>query len=126
MRFSKFSRILSRFAQWRIRHIGNDTFVILAAFLVGIVTSLAAVLLKVTVHEIKYLVETLIYMYQSEWLYFIYPLAGLLLCTIYVQVFRKGDLGRGIGLVLVSILKKNANVERHKMSSQIISSVLTV
>ena len=126
MLHSKLSKMMNRFAEWRIRHIGNDTFVILAAFVVGTVTSLAAVLLKVTVHEIKYLVETLIYLHQSEWLYFIYPLLGILLCTIYVQVFRKGELGRGIGLVLVSILKKNANVEKHKMSSQMISSVLTV
>ena len=122
----RLSNLMNRFAQWRVRFIGNNTFVILAAFLVGTITSLAAVLLKVTVHEIKHLVEMVIYIYKNDWLYFIYPLAGLLLCTLYVQAFLKGNLGRGIGLVLVSIFRKNANVEKHKMYSQMISSVLTV
>lgn len=120
------SLFMNRFAQWRVRHIGNSTFVILTAFLVGTITSLAAVLLKVTVHEIMQLVKTIISLYNSDWLYFIYPFAGLLLCTLYVKVFLKGDLGRGIGLVLVSILRKNANVEPHKMYSQMMSSILTV
>ncbi len=122
----KITGLLNRFAHWRLRHIGDDTFLILAAALTGIITSICAVLLKMSVHYIQEVVQKGIFVNQVEWMYLFYPLIGILLCTFYVQIFLHSELGRGTGLVLVAISRKYANVERHKMYSQMVSSILTV
>ncbi|CAN5617686.1 chloride channel protein [soil metagenome] len=122
----KITQGLNSFARWRFRHIGNNTFLIVAAMIVGVITSLLAVLLKIAVTEVHEWVKYGIFLNDVEWMYLFYPLLGILICTFYVQIFLHGDLGRGTGLVLLNISRKNSNVERHKLYSQLVSSVLTV
>lgn len=121
-----FRNLQTQFAEWRVGKIGDKTFLVMAAVLTGIITSILAVSLKVTIQFIQGLIQDGISTYKMGWMYIIYPLIGILLSTIYVQRFLKGDLGRGTGLLLVDISRKRANVAKHKMYSQMISSIFTV
>jgi len=121
-----FRSLQTHFAEWRVGKIGDKTFLVMAAVLTGIITSVLAVVLKVTVHFIQGIVQSGITTYKIGWMYIIYPLIGIFLSTLYVQRFLKGDLGRGTGLLLVDISRKRANVAKHKMYSQMISSMFTV
>jgi CIC family chloride channel protein len=56
----------------------------------------------------------------------VFPLIGILLTVFYVQYFRKGRIGRGVGNILISIAKRSSNIERDKTYSHIISSALTI
>ncbi len=117
---------LDKFAQWRTKNIGERTFLVLVAMLTGIITSILAVLLKVIIRFVQHLIQEDIISKNAEWSYMILPFFGILLCSIYVQRYLSGNLGRGTGLLLVDISKNNANIPKHKLFSQMISSVFTV
>lgn len=121
-----FQQLLTKINDWRVRHISNRNFLIVASLLVGIVAGIAAIVLKYTVHGIQYVLEQLREASGTNYLYFIFPLIGILLTVYYVQRFRGGKLGRGIANILYAIVKKSSNVERDKTYSHIITSALTV
>ena len=120
------NRNLARLIKLRIKLIPNRVFLILVSIVVGILAGLAAVALKTSVFFVQNLLHSSLKDYQNTYIFFIYPVIGLLLSTLYVQVFRKGELARGIGNVIIEISKKRGVVAKHKMYSQLISSLLTL
>ena len=90
-----FQQLLTKINDWRVRHISNRNFLVIASLLVGIVAGIAAIVLKYTVHGIQYVLEQLREASGTNYLYFIFPLIGILLTVYYVQRFRGGKLGRG-------------------------------
>jgi chloride channel protein, CIC family len=121
-----FKPLLDKIYEWRTKHISNRNFLIVASLLVGLVAAIAAVVLKSTVHGIQHLLELLRAASGNNYLYFIFPLIGILFTVFYVQRFRGGKLGRGIANILYTIVKKSSNVERDKVYSHVITSALTV
>lgn len=121
-----FQKLLDKIYEWRTKHISNRNFLIVASLLVGIVAAMAAVILKSTVHGIQHFLELLRAESGNNYLYFIFPLIGIILTVFYVQRFRGGKLGRGIANILYTIVKKSSNVERDKVYSHVITSALTV
>lgn len=118
--------VLDKITPWRIRHISNKTFLILIAIIVGIVAGLAAIMLKVLVHNIQHLLRIILENPSFNFLLFVFPLIGILLTVFYVQRFRKGKLGKGVGGILVSVAKRSSKIERDKTYSHMISSALTI
>ena len=118
--------ILDKIIDWRQKHISNRTFLILVAILVGVLAGLAAIFLKTLVHYIQHLLHIILENPSFNFLLFAFPLIGIVLTVFYVQRFRKGKLGKGIGAILVSIAKNSSKVERDKTYSHIISSALTI
>lgn len=121
-----FQAILDKINHWRSRHISNKTFFILVAIVVGLVAGLAAIVLKLIVHNIQHLLRVILENPYFNFLLFVFPLIGILLTVFYIQRFRKGKIGRGIGNILISIAKRSSNIERDKTYSHIISSALTI
>ena len=118
-------RILFQFLRWRIKHLSNRTFLIILSVLVGIICALAAVLLKGMVHSIEsYLQNDLHFPYKAT-LYFVFPLAGILLTVWFANRFLEGHLGRGISPILFIIARKGSKVERHKTWSHLVTSAIT-
>lgn len=118
--------MLAQFLKWRIKHISNKNFLVISSILVGLVAGLAAVLLKVFVHYIQISLQESESAQNRNLLFFIFPLIGILLTVLYVQIFRNGKLGRGISNILLSISKKQSQVAPDKMHSHIVSSGITV
>ena len=121
-----FQTILDKINNWRSRNISNKTFLILVAIIVGIVAGLAAIVLKLAVHNIQHLLRIILENPSFNFLLFIFPLIGILLTVFYIQRFRKGKIGRGVGNILISIAKRSSNIEQDKTYSHIISSALTI
>ena len=121
-----FQTILDKINNWRSRNISNKTFLILVAIIVGIVAGLAAIVLKLAVHNIQHLLRVILENPSFNFLLFVFPLIGILLTVFYIQRFRKGKIGRGVGNILISIAKRSSNIERDKTYSHIISSALTI
>ena len=121
-----FQAFLEKINTWRSRHISNNTFLIIVSIIVGIVAGLAAVILKTVVHYIEHLIHRILEDPSFNFLLFVFPLVGILLTVLYVQKFRKGKIGRGVGSILLSVAKRSSNIERDKTYSHMISSALTV
>ncbi|KAA6325665.1 H(+)/Cl(-) exchange transporter ClcA [termite gut metagenome] len=121
------SKILHiKIIHWITDNIPQQRLIILLSMLIGIVTGLAAVLLKNTVHHLTNFFTTTIHDHAALWLFFALPFAGILITVLFVKIFVKEDIVHGITRILFAISKKNSHLKPHNMYSSLIGSSLTV
>lgn len=124
---NKYYRTLKRFNQWRIQRISNRNFLILLAVIVGIVGGLAAAVLKGLTHAIAAFLQNDVQWQYKYYLYFCFPLIGILLSVLYVRRFvRKESFEHGITPIIYAISRKSSRIPPHHIYSQIVTSALTV
>ncbi|MBR5783995.1 MAG: chloride channel protein, partial [Bacteroidales bacterium] len=120
--------IKKNFLKWRLRNIPERKFVIILSVVVGVLSGLAAVILKNLVHD-TYLLIT-----NAKWsnfiegniLMLIYPSIGILLTVLFLKYFVKGNIGHGIPHILYSISRKKGKIPFHNTYSSLIASTFTV
>ena len=118
---------LEQLNRWRMAKISNRNFLILLAFLVGIIGGLAAALLKGMTHFIAATLQDDIQWQYKYLLYFIFPLLGILLSVLYVRKFLKGKrFEHGITPIIYAISRKSSRIDPHNIYSQIVTSAITV
>jgi CIC family chloride channel protein len=124
---SRLSKKLEHLNKWRMQRVSNRNFIIILAFLVGIVGGIAASLLKAMTHSIaSFLQDDIDWQYKYS-LYLIFPLIGILLSVIYLRKFLRGKkFEHGITPIIYAISRKSSRIETHNVYSQIITSALTV
>ena len=120
------SRLLAKILIWRVRHIKQKQFVLMLSLLIGVLSGLAAVLLKNVVHYIGQFLTHQLATTTANLLYFAYPLAGIFLTVLYVKFFVKDNIGHGVSRILLAISKKNSNIKSHNTYSSMIASTFTV
>lgn len=120
------STFITRLYKWRIKHISSRNFIIALSVLIGFGGGLASVVLKSIVHGIEHLLTGQFQLNNANYLYFIYPLIGVLLTVAYRIYLNKNKLGRGIPNLLLTINKKSSLVPRDEMYSHVATSGLTV
>jgi CIC family chloride channel protein len=98
----------------------------LLSFFVGLISGLAAVILKNAVHWTHQFVSGQVESSGIYVLYFAVPMLGIILTVIYVRFFVKDEMGHGITKILYSISKKGGFLRPHNSYSSIIASTLTV
>lgn len=118
--------LIERTKAWRNEVLGENTLMVLAAIATGLLAALAAVVLKQGVNELTRLLHGWLFGSQRALLVLIIPTAGILLSTLFTQVWLKGDLGRGLPSLLNEVRNKAGVVQRHKLYSQVITSILTM
>ena len=118
--------MMERFKRWRDNVLGENTLMVLAGIATGLLAALAAVVLKQGVNELTRLLHGWLFGSQRALLVLIIPTAGILLSTLFTQVWLKGDLGRGLPSLLDEVRNKAGVVQRHKLYSQLITTVLTM
>src|SRR5690242_2812355 len=106
---------LLKVRKWRIKYFGRKTSLILTSIIIGLLTAFCAVLLKNGVHLIQEYVHEISINQRLHYLLFIFPTVGILLTVLYTQVFRKGELGRGVANIIFSISRKSSYVEKDKL-----------
>jgi chloride channel protein, CIC family len=106
--------------------IGIKNLLIILSILIGIVAALLAILLKLFVHNIHELLQYNFEKRYQNYLYFLYPLAGILLTILYIKRFRNGVLVKGLSNIVFSIYKRSGSMAAHKMYSHLFTSALTV
>ena len=98
----------------------------LSGILVGITAGLAGVLLKSLVHYIHFLISEKVHLEYQIVFYLIFPFTGIVITTLIVIYFFKGQDRKGIGAILSEIAKNSSIVSHVKMYSQIVQSAVTV
>jgi chloride channel protein, CIC family len=122
----KLTRLLEKFIVWKEEHLTHRQFVYILSFVVGILSGLAAVALKNTVHVVQYLLLHIHVSDKVNFLYLFFPFVGILLTILYVKYFVKDNIGHGISRVLFAISKKKGKLASHNNYSSLIGSTLTV
>ncbi|WP_113634756.1 chloride channel protein [Nubsella zeaxanthinifaciens] len=125
--YIKFVNFVDQINQYRQSKISNKNFLIIAAIIVGVLSGLAASLLKGITHKIEHFLQTDLQWQYKYYLYLLFPAIGILLSVIYVRRFiKKGKFETGLTPLLYTISKKSSKVEPHNSYSQIITAAITV
>lgn len=116
---------LSRF--WAIfRSLGERRITLILSFVIGLLSGVAGVALKNTLHWIRDFVSGLVPMNTASLLYFGLPTIGILLTLLFVRYLIKDDLSHGVTKVLYSISRQGSKLKAHHMFSSIFGSALTI
>lgn len=111
---------------WRERHISEKNFVLILAFIVGILGGFAALLLKSLIHWFSSLLTSHLSVSGGNYLYFIYPVVGIIITVLFVKFIVKDNISHGVTRVLYAISQNKSRLKRHNMYSSIFASSVTI
>ncbi len=118
---------LQHFMRFRVRpRVGEQNFLLLISIWIGILAGFAAVILKKFVHFLRDSLTSNVDFKMHEIALFIAPLMGILLALLFVKIFLKGKIEKGLSRLLYSIVTNNSNLPRQATYSHLITSALTV
>jgi len=117
---------LRPFYQWRSKHLSNKKFMIALAIFVGLVSGLAAVLLKNFVGYVEHYVGVIFTEDRTNFWYLILPLIGVVLTVLVIKRILKEDVGHGVSKVLWTIAKGRGYLSSKKALSSVVGSAMTV
>ncbi len=122
----RLDKLMSDFLVWRIRNVSQRNFVVFLSFILGILSGLAAVILKNTIHWVKVVLVGHFDSFNFNVLYLAYPMIGILITLLFVKFVVKESLGHGITKILYAISKNGGKLKRHNNYSSIVSSSFTI
>jgi CIC family chloride channel protein len=108
------------------RKLGQRRLILILSFVVGVLSGLAAVVLKNTVHFLHGFIQGIVSQGSFNLLYFALPGTGIILTVMYVRYFVKDNIGHGISKILYSISKKGSKIKRHNTYSSMVASTITI
>ena len=117
---------LPRFIRWREQHIKDRQFILMLSFVVGIGTALAALLLKQLIHWIQWFLTDHFDTTEANYLYLVYPVAGILLTGLFVRHVVKDDISHGVTKILYAISRRQGRIKPHNTWSSILASSITI
>lgn len=119
-------KILAEFLLWRAKNVNYRSFVLILSLIVGVLSGLAAVILKNMVHYTSHFLTHWLHAEEVNYIYIVYPLTGIFLTILFIKYFVKDHISHGISKILYAISKKNSLIASHNSYTSMISSILTV
>ncbi len=111
--------------RWRSKGKNNYYILLISSLIVGFITGIAAVILKNSVHAVHGIVRDRAGADQHLWLYFLFPLIGMILTYFYLKITDL-NINPGIPNLLYSISRNNGYIKPHNTYSSILGAILTV
>ncbi|MDB4584127.1 chloride channel protein [Draconibacterium sp.] len=117
---------MNRLVAWRIATISERNFLYLLSFVVGILSGLAALILKNLIHFVAERITYYISVDGFNYLYLLYPFIGILLTVIFVKYIIRDNIGHGVAKILYAISRKSSKLKPHNTYSSMVASSLTI
>ena len=111
---------------WREENVPQRHFILILSFVVGILTSLAANLLKYLIHLIHVLLTESFSRDQVNYWYLLFPAIGILLASLFVRYIVKDDISHGVTKILYAISQRKSIIKLHNVWSSLVSSSITI
>lgn len=111
---------------WREKHIKERTFVIFLSLLVGILGGVAALILRSLIYYISSFLTQFLSVTRGNWLYLLYPMAGILIASLFVRYVVRDNISHGVTKVLYAISQNKSRLKRHNMWSSLVASSITI
>jgi CIC family chloride channel protein len=96
------------------------------SLIVGLLSALAAALLKYSIHYTHKILTEGITSESGSYLYLAYPLIGMFLTFLFVRYIVRDNIGHGISRILFSISRKKSHLKAHNTWTSIVASTLTI
>ena len=118
--------LFQRFLSWRLKKIKDKHFILILSFVVGILTALAASLLKFLIEYIKHFLTENFDSTGVNWLYLVYPVVGILLTGLFIRNVVRDDISHGVTKILYAISRRQSRIKRHNTWSSLFASAITI
>ena len=118
--------LFQRLLLWREKKIKDKHFVLILSFVVGILTALAASLLKFLIEYIKHFLTENFDSTGVNWLYLVYPVIGILLTGLFIRNVVRDDISHGVTKILYAISRRQSRIKRHNTWSSLFASAITI
>ena len=122
----RFKKLVYKFFRWRYRHISNEQFLNLISIIIGLLTGLAAVIMKNLTHLIQHGLEADFLHDLHHALYFIFPIIGIGLALLTIKYLIRKPVEDGVPLVLYAIMKLKSLIPSYHTFASLITAPLTV
>ena len=117
---------LERLDSWRKAHVGERMFVLILAFIVGLLAAVAAFVLHWIINQIGRLLTSQFDASSSNWLYLVYPVVGIFLTSLFVRRVVKDNISHGITRILYAISQNRSRLKSHNTWSSVVASAITI
>ena len=118
--------LFQRLLVWRGKNIKDKHFILILSFVVGILTALAASLLKFLIEYIKHFLTENFDSTGVNWLYLVYPVIGILLTGLFIRNVVRDDISHGVTKILYAISRRQSRIKRHNTWSSLFASAITI
>ena len=119
-------KVLADSIAWLRGHLRGNRTMLALALVVGVLTALAGLLLKWLIHQIEHLLTHQFTITGANWLYLVYPVAGIFITGLFVRYVVRDDIGHGITKILYAIARKRSFIKAHNTWSSVIASGITI
>ncbi len=117
---------ISRIDSWRATHVSERMFVLILAFLVGLLSAVAAFVLHWLINQIVALLTGGFDATSFNLLYLVYPMVGILLTMLFVRYVVKDNISHGITRILYAISQNRSRLKIHNTWSSVVASAITI
>lgn len=111
---------------WREQHIPQRHFVLILSVIIGLLASLAANLLKKTIHLIQFLLTEGFPRAEVNYWYLVFPAVGILLTSLFVRYVVKDDISHGVTRILYAISQRKSILKLHNIWTSLVGSSVTI
>ena len=117
---------IQRLHQWRTEHVSDKMFLLILAFMVGLLSAVAAFVLHGLINQIVALLTGKFQADSYNWLYLVYPVIGIYLTSLFVRYVVKDNISHGITRILYAISSNRSRLKAHNTWSSVIASAITI
>ena len=117
---------LQRLHEWRVQNVSDKTFLLVLAFVVGVLSAVAAFVLHGLINTIVALLTGRFHADTYNWLYLVYPVVGIWLTSLFVRYVVRDNISHGITRILYAISSNRSRLEGHNTWSSVIASAITI
>lgn len=111
---------------WRVKHIAEKHFIIILSFFVGLLASLAAYLLKSSIHFIQFELTSRFNPDEVNAWYLVFPFIGIILTYLFVRFIVKDDISHGVTRILYAISQRKSIIKLHNTWTSMVGSAVTI
>jgi CIC family chloride channel protein len=120
------SRFFRKVIHPRFEDIDQVKLIYVLSFVVGLLSALAAVILKNALHYTQKILTEGITSETGSYLYLAYPVAGMLLTLLLVRFVVRDNISHGISRVLYAISRKKSYLKAHNTWTSLVATTLTI
>lgn len=117
---------LVKLHDWRIANVSDKMFLLILAFVVGLLSAVAAYILHGLINTIVALLTGKFQTDSYNWLYLVYPVIGIYLTSLFVRYIVKDNISHGITRILYAISTNRSRLKAHNTWSSVIASAITI
>lgn len=117
---------VERLTQWRAKHFRDIVFAYILAIVIGICAGFCAFLLKWMIGKVTGWLTGGTDTASDRWIYFVIPVAGIVLTGIFVRYVVRMDITHGVSKLIVNLKRQIYKIKARILVSPMLASTLTL